>query len=296
MAKTRMEYEADNSRQTKAGQKADDIVERLELAVPIDPFLVIKSERQLRAAGSNLGARYDGKLEFFPPRQLFLLYFNTKYDEGLIAGQHHPRTRFSICHELGHFFLDEHNHALQNGKAAHVSLSEFRTYDSIEREADAFASSLLMPTKQVKPLVNVAELSVARLIEISVKFNTSLVSTAFRAVRLSHFPCAIAGIKDNEVAWIFASDSTVNSGLYPRRGHLPASAATPWATCQSGTGATITSEGRASDWFTIYDNERLEDIYVTEEYVPVPVMNMMIVLLTMDEQDIYSDEDEEDEE
>lgn len=293
MTKTKMDYQAEEQIQLRAGKKADDLVERLGLEAPIDPLAIANAQEDLRFGGADFGTRYDGKLEFHPSKQRFLMYYNTKYDDGLPVGQHHPRTRFSVAHELGHYFLDTHNAALRGGKAAHVSLSEFRTHDSLEREADAFAASLLMPTKQAKPIINAAEPSLARLSALADQFGTSLVSAAFRTVKLSHFPCAIAGVRDGQVAWTFVSESLFDAQLYPRRGHFPKNAEHPWVDCQGGSGQFSENEGRAGDWFNIYDNDRLEDIYVTEEYIPVPAMNMMLVLLTMDEDDLYPDDEDD---
>lgn len=293
MTKTKMDYQAEEQIQLRAGKKADELIERLGLQAPIDPLEIAKAQKDLRFGGADFGTRYDGKLEFHPSKQRFLMYYNTKYDGGLPDGEHHPRTRFSIAHELGHYFLDAHNAALRGGKAAHVSISEFRNQDSLEREADAFAASLLMPTKQVKPIINAAEPSLPRLSALAYQFGMSLVSTAFRTVKLSHFPCAIAGIRDGQVAWTFVSESLVDAQLYPRRGHLPENAEQPWAACQGGSDQFSENEGRAGDWLTIYDDDRLEDIYVTEEYIPVPVMNMMLVLLTMDEEDLHPDDEDD---
>ena len=62
-------------------------------------------------------------------------------------GRHHPRTRFSICHELGHYFIERHHDDLVNGEPPHGSSGEFKNgVAEGEREADAFASSLLLPT------------------------------------------------------------------------------------------------------------------------------------------------------
>jgi Zn-dependent peptidase ImmA (M78 family) len=105
-----MDWREEQHYQEKAGKTADDLIARLRLTPPIDPLEITKSERRfLRSAGCDLGKRYDGKLEFVKTHGLFLLYYNTKYDAGLPEGEHHPRTRFSISHELGHYFIDEHH-------------------------------------------------------------------------------------------------------------------------------------------------------------------------------------------
>lgn len=57
---------------------------------------------------------------------------------------HSPqRQRFSIAHEIGHFLL---NHDIQNDFVD----NQFDKSSSMEREANVFASFLLMPTEWVK--------------------------------------------------------------------------------------------------------------------------------------------------
>jgi Zn-dependent peptidase ImmA (M78 family) len=52
--------------------------------------------------------------------------------------------RFSVSHELGHYFLEGHiDQLLQTG--VHVSRAGFVTADPYELEADHFAVGLLMP-------------------------------------------------------------------------------------------------------------------------------------------------------
>lgn len=288
-----MEWMGEQYLQEKAGRQADEIIERIGLTAPINPIEVAESESTLlRVRGANLGDRYDGKLEYNRPRQLFLLFYNTKYDDNARPGKNHPRTKFSVSHELGHFFLDDHHAYLRGGGQSHRSITEFRSLAQIEREADSFAASLLLPTKFVKPVVNREQLSVARLIEIATDFETSLIATAFRSVRLSHFPCAIAGIRQGSVAWMFLSDAMFQNNLYPRRHHLPPNAVRPYAEFQMGLLTQHKDEGKARDWFTIYDEDRIDDLYVTEEYIPVKYMETLAVLLTIEEND-FEEEDED---
>ena len=50
--------------------------------------------------------------------------------------------RFSIAHELGHYFIDGH---LDHIGGSHASRAGFVSTDRYEREADFFAAGLLMP-------------------------------------------------------------------------------------------------------------------------------------------------------
>lgn len=290
--KTKMEWMAEKNRLLMAGREADVVVDQLGLTAPIDPLAIVRSEKPLlRAGGRDFGNRFDGKLEYNREKNCFLLFFNTKYDT--TPGIHHPRTRFSISHELGHYFLDQHHAYLMRSQKPHPSKGEFRSDNLVEKEADSFAASILLPTRLARPLVNKHELSIDRISRISDHFNASFVSTMFRCVGLSDFPCAVVGIREGVVAWMFPSDSLIEAGIYPNKHFLPANAQEPWAEFSVGVGDRSASEGRVCDWFTTYDNDDLASVFVSEEYVPVQSMGTLLVLLTMDEQDVLCDDAEE---
>ena len=50
----------------------------------------------------------------------------------------------------------------------------------------------------------------------------------------------------------------------------------------------------ARDWFSTFDRESLHAVYVTEEFIPVEVMGTLLVLLTLEERDVFKADDEED--
>ncbi len=291
---TPTKWRIEQSAQSKAGMHADALVRRLGLSYSVDPLRIAKEEYpRLRVGGRDFGDRFDGKLQYNSEKRCFGLLYNTKYDAGYRPGTHHPRTRFSIAHELGHYHLEHHHAYLTHGGKSHASINEFRSKNLIEKEADAFAASLLLPTDFVKPIVNSGELSVARLEDIAKDFETSLVSTAIRSVQLSHFPCALVGIRQSAVAWTFPSDALIEAGIYPNKGVLPRNASEPWAEFQVGVGARSENEGRVRDWFNAFERDDLGRVFVTEEYIPVTSMGTLLVLITMDENDVSPDEEEE---
>jgi Zn-dependent peptidase ImmA (M78 family) len=53
--------------------------------------------------------------------------------------------RFSIAHELGHYFLPGHVDAVLGDRDSHESHAGFGSGDCYELEADHFAAALLMP-------------------------------------------------------------------------------------------------------------------------------------------------------
>lgn len=270
------------------------MIERLHLQAPIDPFAIAQTEHPLlRVGGDDFGSSFDGKLKFRKDKKCFLLMYNNRYDAGQLPGRHHPRTRFSVSHELGHFFLDHHHAYLRHGGKPHGSFSEYRSDVVMEREADAYAASLLMPSEQIRPLVNAGELSRERLLDFADQFQVSLVSAAIRSVRLCHYPCALAGIRDGSVAWVFASDSLIDAEIYPKRYMLPSTAELPWEDFEAGNDNWVTDDGMVRDWFELYDRNDLYKVVLQEEYTPVPAMNTLLVLLTVNEEDVFEDEDEQ---
>ncbi len=295
-----MDWMARERLQEMAAEQAEAILMRLSLGTtPIDPLEIARSEAKLlEPIGGDFRNRFDGQIEYHRKRNRFLLFFNTKYDAGVELGGHHPRTRFSIAHELGHYFLEKHHAYLVKGGWTHPSRSEFFSQASVEREADAFAASLLMPSRLMRPLVNSGELSPSCLDQLSRQFKTSLVSTAIRSVSLSDFPCALVGMRDGQVVWGFFSESLKKRGCYPAEsGSVPHELASEvWREFAEGVAVKRKGEGRVRSWFRTYEDENLEEVPVAEYYLPVPAMNTVLVLLAASEDDIFTEAEEESDE
>ena len=102
MKKTQTHWQMEQRRQEKASDLAESIIVHHGLVEPpIDPAFLVRHEGHLRLIGDDFRYVFDGMLEYHRTRRRFLLFYNTKYD--FDAAQHHPRTRFSLAHELGHF-------------------------------------------------------------------------------------------------------------------------------------------------------------------------------------------------
>ncbi|HUE72855.1 MAG TPA: ImmA/IrrE family metallo-endopeptidase [Pirellulaceae bacterium] len=289
--KSKLEWTKEKVRLERASRLADEIVGSRQQ--PIDPLDIVRFESPLLVAGGrNLGNKYDGKLEYHRSRKKFLLFYNTKYDLWTRPGTHHPRTRFSVSHELGHYFIDAHREYLLRGGKAHPSSSENFSGPLVEREADAFAANLLLPTRLIAPIAKAGQLSIDRLIDVANDFQVSLLSTMIRCVRLTDFPCAVAGIKDGAVAWMFPSDSLIAAQIYPKRGRLPRTAQESWDEFESGSDVCVVDDGLVRNWFELYDRDDFYRIPLLEEYMPARSLDTLIVLLTLDEADVNPDDDE----
>lgn len=279
-----------------ATEQAEGIVSQLGFdAAPIEPARVADSEAPLLIVKSgDYRGQFDGQLEYHRGKNRFLLFFNTKYDDPL-SGEQHPRTRFSFAHELGHYFIERHRVYLMRGGPSHGSRSEFFSDVTIEREADAFAAGLLMPKRLVRPRVNAGELSFSRIKEIAKTFRTSLVSTTIRGVELSDFPCAVVGIRDSSIAWSFLSPRLREEGCYPlpAEGPLPSSGKRLWDQLTTAPKPRYECDGILSEWFRTYDKEDLSKLLVHVEARWVASMGTFLVLLTADENDLTTGEEDD---
>lgn len=96
--------------------------------------------------------------------------------------------RFTIAHEIGHYFLPEHvEQALKDGQ--HISSSKYKPWYEIE--ADYFATCLLMPKKLFKSEMAKFPDGLEAIIALSQIFNTSITATAIRYAELADFPISV---------------------------------------------------------------------------------------------------------
>lgn len=86
---------------------------------------------------------------------------------------------FTVAHELGHYFIDDHHSAvLVNGQ--HLSRSGYISKDRYEREADAFAAAFLMPWKLIDPVIRRTTPGFESIKTLSEQCESSLVASAIR--------------------------------------------------------------------------------------------------------------------
>lgn len=94
--------------------------------------------------------------------------------------------RFSIAHELGHYFLEGHAEILlPKPGTKHLSRAGFAADDPYEREADYFASGLLMPTDLFLREQRRRNDGLDAILEIAELCQSSITATAIRYADLS---------------------------------------------------------------------------------------------------------------
>lgn len=127
---------------------------------------IIESEN-ISVFYDDYGNAFDGIIVYDSE---FYIHINTKRGNGIDS----PRGRFTLAHELGHYFIDNHRNGLKSGLLEpHPSLNFEEKHRLIEREADYFASCLLMPEKRFTADCLRRKFKFSIIEEISKKYNKS---------------------------------------------------------------------------------------------------------------------------
>lgn len=168
----------------------------------------VDAEAVTRAVGLTLSYGpyqdyFDGLLEHKSGR--FHIYCNLDRVEHANSGRAH----FTIAHELGHYFIDEHRNALAAGVApAHPSFCEHESGYLVEKEADYFASNLLMPERRFREASKKKQVGLGSILTLTKIFGTSITSTALRYTRMDIVPCAVFKWSGRNLQWCWMSTET----------------------------------------------------------------------------------------
>ena len=168
----------------------------------------ILEDRGISCIFGDYGDAFDGLLEH--ENGQFRVYCNTSR-----CG--HPNTsraRFTLAHELGHYYIDEHRRALRTQSVSrHQSYCSFESNHLIEREADLFATCLLMPPYRFAQEVKNVPEGLDGILDLKESFGTSVTSTAIRYAKHDTMPCAVIKWHSDEFGWRWISQSMYERGL-----------------------------------------------------------------------------------
>lgn len=162
----------------------------------------------------NYENAFDGMLLYDTESSDFHIHINI--DNG--NKENSKRGRFTLAHELGHLFLDEHRLGLKYGLLEpHASFHNINQKSLIEEEADYFAGCLLMPTvkfknhsSEYKRRTGKKEFSFDTLKDLSESFQTSILSTLIRFGEVGTHEIFAIISKDNIVKWYVKSTDFPN--------------------------------------------------------------------------------------
>lgn len=109
-------------------------------------------------------------------------------NENLLSGAESGRSRFTIAHELGHYFIDNHRRKLSKGiSLSREGLTETE-YKQVEIEANHFAAHLLMPEKKFLKINKTLDPGLAAIYHLKDHFDTSIECTTKHYINLDVIP------------------------------------------------------------------------------------------------------------
>ena len=121
----------------------------------------------------------------------------------LKSGRDEARERFSIAHELGHYFLPGHEKLMFNCTEQDMNYNEKRTF---ETEANIFASELLIPTDLLQNDVS-KEISCDFISEQADKYSVSLQAMLIKLLLATDDSVAAVWIQNSEIRWAVRSQN-----------------------------------------------------------------------------------------
>ena len=252
--------------------------------LPIDPFAIAR-ECRIIVEAKRTGAGVSGML--IRVGNEFAIAYATHIDN-------EPFQRYSVSHELGHYFLPEHPDAvLIDG--IHESRAGYVSKDRYEMEADGFAAGLLMPRHLFFPALESAGQGVAAIKNLASLCKTSLHATAIRYSQCVREPVAIVISVGNRIDHCFMSETLKSvSGIDWLRKHELVSRNTPTFTFNQDTenirrSICIEKTSNLQDWFGGQRN-----IEISEDIIGLGSYEKTLTVLY--DIELPDDEDEEDEE
>lgn len=160
--------------------------------------------------------------------------------------------RFTIAHELGHYFIDGHLGAVLDASGVHKSREPFSSGDQFEKQADSFAAGLLMPTGLCRRITRQYDDSLEAILALATACNTSLMSSAIRYAEMSEGKIAIIVSENGQVLFSCVSRPMAFSGFFVRsKASLPQTSLSARCGVDSDFIASARSgeqEGDLSDW------------------------------------------------
>lgn len=205
--------------------------------------------------------------------------------------------RFSIAHEIGHFRLPGHVDAIVDPRGQHLSKAGFIADDKYEREADHFASALLMPTGPFSSALRKSADGLAGVEALAALCVTSIEATAIRYVQCTRDPVAVIRSSEFTIDYTFMSSALADiPDLEWIRSGVPLAADT--VTYRFNSDADNVRQGKRDegsselqDWFG--GPHRLK---ITEEVIGLGGYGKTLTILTGIEppDEVIDDEDERD--
>ena len=215
----------------------------------IDP-IVIAEKNNITYSFGNYSDAFDGLIECEDAK--FHIFINLNR----LQQAYSERARFTFAHELGHYFIDNHRNSLLKGLSpSHCSQTGFKSRNRAERQADYFASCLLMPENSFRKYCYRKKFEYRIIEELAKKYGTSKSATALRFCAIGNHPIMVVYSYKNSIRWFWSSQDFRFRWLRNGKDKLPEDTVAG-EYFNLGRKSKNTEPVFAMDWFNIkYDNQ-----------------------------------------
>lgn len=132
------------------------------------------------------------------------------------------RGRFTLAHEIAHCIIEKHRVGLMKGLLnPHPSKTNQAFHVKIEREADYFASCLLMPRDKFLKECFRKTFNFSLIKHLSNVFEVSLTAVALRFALIGNHPIMVVYSKGSNIEWYLPSEDFPFRGLINGRESIP---------------------------------------------------------------------------
>lgn len=193
-----------------------------------------------RVEAANIKS-FEGGLFNLSKQEWVLLYNQNLRSPGRIL--------FTKAHEIGHYLL--HRLKQESFECSSADMLDWESEErQMEKEADQFASNLLMPFKQFRQLVPESTIDFDVLSRMAAMFGVSLTAACLRWIQFTPLSAMLVLSRDGFMMWSVSTDAARKNGAYfatkGRPVELPtASLAANTSVASSRTGQNIS----LSTWF-----------------------------------------------
>jgi hypothetical protein len=163
---------------------------------------------------------------------------------------------------------------------SHYSKAGFICDNKLEREADFFASALLIPKKILQEFCKRKKFyTLNELVELANTWQTSITSTALRYVQWTSECCATILSQDGKILFYWPSEDAEYHGFKWLGGKKVAPrSATLGASKNQGSGKVVEQESHTEMWFS----NRHINYKLWEEVFPLGYTGLILTMLTFE--------------
>lgn len=252
----------------RPGQRAEQLIEELWITSPADLDI------EAIAFDQGVEVRY----EQLNGCEATLVGYGSKAIATIKNAPSRGRERFSIAHETGHWLL-------HRGRSFRCRVDDIvQNYSSdttLEKEADEFASHLLMPTAILRPIIKaIAKPTLKDLQRVADDFDVSLQAMSIRLAALDTLPVIVACYTKAGLKW-HCRAAHIPNGWYLKQTLDSDSFA--YDILQGQGSGNKTGKQPADTWF---ENDSADDFELLESSMP-SVNGHVLVLLYLNDTEMF---------